>query len=77
MPLKALVPWIFCFVRYLVLYYEIMLTTALIALLNSSMINTRRTDKISKIRTISETGNSSAAVIKKTATANAIRRAIS
>jgi len=49
---------------------EILLTAASNAVLSSSMINTRRTDTISKIRTISETGNSSAAGIKIPATAN-------
>ena len=47
----------------------ILFTTASTKVLSSSMINTIRTDTISKIRAISETGNSSAAGIKITATA--------
>jgi len=54
----------------------ILLTTASTTVLSISMINTRRTDQISKIRTISETGNSSAAGIKITATANSMRKLI-
>ena len=49
---------------------EILFTVASTAVFSNSIINTRRTDPISKIRTISETGNSSAAGIKITATAN-------
>jgi hypothetical protein len=49
---------------------EILFTVASTTVLSSSMINTRRKDTISKIRTISETGNSNTAGIKITATAN-------
>ena len=55
----------------------IMLTEALIEFLSSSEINTIRTDTISNIRTIRETGNSSAAGIEITSTTNSIRKAIS
>jgi len=56
---------------------EILFTVASTEVLSNSMTNTRRTDSISKIRTKSETGNSSAAGIKITATANSMRKAIS
>ena len=56
---------------------EILFTAASTAVFSNSIINTGRTDRISKIRTISETGNSSAGGIKITATANSIRKAIS
>ena len=49
---------------------EILFTAASTAVLSNSMISTSRTDPISKIRTIRETGKRSAAGIKITATAN-------
>ena len=59
----ALAESVFCSV-------EILFTVASTTVLSSSMINTRGTDTISKIRTISETDNSSAAGIKITVTAS-------
>ena len=55
----------------------ILFTVGPTAVLNSSMNNIRRTDKINKIRTISEKSNSSAAGIIITAAANSMWKAIS
>jgi len=55
-------------------YVGIQFTVALTTVLRSSMIKTRMTDIINKIRTISETVNISTAGIKITATANQCER---
>ena len=73
----AALPASFALIESVCCSMEILLNAASNAVLSSSMINIRRTDKISKIRTIGETGNSSAAGIKITANANSMLKAIS
>ena len=67
----AVLPASFALTESVCCSVEILFTEASTAVLSSSMIDTKRTD------TISETGNSSAAGIKITQTANLILKAIS
>ena len=73
----AALPAHFALAESLCCSIEILFTGASTTELRSSMTNARRTDKISKILTIRETGNSSAAGIKITANANSVRNEIS
>ena len=67
----------FAFAESVCCFVEIMFTTISTAVFSNSIINARRADPISKLRTSSKTGNSNATGINLNATANSMRKAIS